>query len=129
AVIPAVLSVAVLVLWVREPSRSSPTKTQAFGFDSWKTLPKAYWVVVVLGAVLTLARFSEAFLIIRGQELGIALAMVPIVLVVMNIAYTAIAYPAGLAADRGYRNALLVSGFIALIASDLILAATQAKSA
>src|SRR5213596_3390097 len=50
AVIPAVVSVTVLVLWVREPSRSSPTKTQAFGFDSWKTLPKAYWVVVVLGA-------------------------------------------------------------------------------
>ena len=62
------------------------------------------WLVVAVGAVLTLARFSEAFLVLRALDLGFALAMVPIVLVVMNVAYTATAYPAGVAADRGHRK-------------------------
>jgi MFS family permease len=121
AVIPAVVSVAVLVLWVREPPRPASSKPEPFGFSSLQELPAGYWIVVALGALLTLARFSEAFLIIRAHDLGIALAMVPIVLVVMNLAYTAIAYPAGVAADRGHRRALLVWGFLALIAADLVL--------
>ena len=125
AVIPAVVSVAVLVFWVREPRRPPAQKTkQPLGLGALQELPAAHWVVVGLGAILTLARFSEAFLIIRAQDLGIALAMVPIVLVVMNLAYTAIAYPAGVAADRGHRRALLVWGFLALIAADLILASS-----
>ena len=122
AVIPAVVSVAVLVIWVHEPPRAAASKSETpLGFGSLRELPAGYWIVVVLGAVLTLARFSEAFLIIRAQDLGIALAMVPVVLVVMNLAYTAIAYPAGVAADHGHRRALLVWGFLALIAADLIL--------
>jgi MFS family permease len=125
AVIPAVLSVAVLVIWVREPRAApAPAPGNPLSASSLGKLPLGYWVVVALGAVLTLARFSEAFLIIRAQDLGIALALVPVVLVVMNLAYTVIAYPAGLAADRGYRRALLVWGFLALIMADLVLAAT-----
>jgi MFS family permease len=121
AVIPAVVAVAVLMLWVHEPPRPASSKSESLGFSSLQQLPTGYWVVVALGAVLTLARFSEAFLVIRAHDLGIALAMVPIVLVVMNLAYTAIAYPAGVAADRGHRRALLVWGFLALIAADLVL--------
>jgi MFS family permease len=126
AVIPAVLSVTVLVIWVREP-RAAPAPSQGnpLSASSLGKLPLGYWVVVALGAVLTLARFSEAFLVIRAQDLGIALALVPIVLVVMNLAYTAIAYPAGLAADRGHRRALLLWGFLALIVSDLLLASSN----
>ena len=125
AVIPAILSVAVLLIWVREPPApraSAAHRVPAIG--SLSKLPAAFWIVVGLGALLTLARFSEAFLVIRAQELGIALALVPAVLVVMNLAYTAIAYPAGLAADRGHRRALLVWGLLALIAADLLLAST-----
>jgi MFS family permease len=121
AVIPAVVSVAVLVIWIHEPPRPASSKSEPTGFTSLRELPAAYWIVVALGAVLTLARFSEAFLVIRAADLGIALAMVPTVLVVMNLAYTAIAYPAGVAADRGHRRALLVCGFLALIAADLVL--------
>jgi MFS family permease len=125
AVIPAVLSVAVLVIWVREPRAApAPAPGNPPSVSSLRKLPLSYWVVVALGAVLTLARFSEAFLIIRAQDLGIALALVPVVLVVMNLAYTAIAYPAGLAADRGHGRALLVWGFLALITADLVLAAS-----
>jgi MFS family permease len=125
AVIPAVLSVMVLVIWVREPRAApAPAPSNPLSASSLGKLPLGYWVVVALGAVLTLARFSEAFLIIRAQDLGIVLALVPVVLVVMNLAYTAIAYPAGLAADRGHGRALLVWGFLALIMADLVLAAT-----
>jgi MFS family permease len=79
--------------------------------------------------VLTLARFSEAFLVLRAQDAGIALALLPLVLVVMNVVYTAVAYPAGVAADRGHRRALLSWGLAALIASDLVIAASATPAA
>ena len=128
-VIPALLSLGVLLIWVRDSPAvvSSTPKTQS-GLRSASKLPAAFWIVLSLGGVLTLARFSEAFLVIRAQELGIALALVPVVLVVMNLAYTAIAYPAGVAADRGHRRALLVWGLAALIAADLLLASTTDRA-
>lgn len=123
AVVPAVLSVAVLVLFVRE----APAIGQRNEKPSWRAvgkLPRHYWAIVALGAVLTLARFSEAFLVLRAQDVGIVLALVPLVLVVMNVVYTAVAYPAGVAADQGHRRALLFWGLAALIAADLVLAAS-----
>ncbi|MDH3318214.1 MAG: MFS transporter, partial [Betaproteobacteria bacterium] len=87
------------------------------------------WAIVALGAVLTLARFSEAFLLLRAQELGVALALVPLVLVVMNVVYTAVSYPAGVAADHGHRRALLVWGLAALIAADLTIGAFASVAA
>ena len=122
AVIPAVLSVAVLLLWVREPPSVTPAK-DVVSFRSMSELGRKYWAIVALGAVLTLARFSEAFLILRGQELGLALALLPVALIVMNLAYTAIAYPAGVALDRGHGKALLVWGLLALIAANFFLTA------
>ena len=124
AVIPALLSVAVLVVWVREPEGAKPPPAEKLSLASFHQLKFRYWAIVALGAVLTLARFSEAFLILRAQDLGMALALVPVVLVVMNLAYTAIAYPAGAAADRGFKKPLLCWGLAALIVSDLLLAAT-----
>jgi len=123
AVVPAIASVVVLVAFVREPPGSAAPLPQ-LSLKSFDRLPRLYWAIVALGAVLTLARFSEAFLILRAQDLGVALAMAPAVLVVMNVVYTAVAYPAGVAADRGHRGALLVWGLLALIASDLLLAAS-----
>jgi MFS family permease len=123
AVLPAVASVAVLVVWVREPARSGAPQRQV-ARASLREFDRRFWLIVTLGAVMTLARFSEAFLVIRAQDLGVALAFVPVVLIVMNVVYTTIAYPAGVAADRGHRRALLVWGFIALIAADLILGST-----
>ncbi len=122
AVVPAILSVVVLVLFVREPPATPAGHANPLSRAALGELTLRYWFVVALGAVFTLARFSEAFLVLRAQDLGMALAMVPVVLVVMNLAYTAIAYPAGLAADKDYRNHLLVWGLIALIAADLVIA-------
>ena len=129
AVVPAILSVVVLVLFVREPPATSIAHANPLSRTALGELTLRYWFVVALGAVFTLARFSEAFLVLRAQDLGMALAMVPIVLVVMNLAYTAIAYQAGLAADKGYRNQLLVSGLIALIAADLVIASFASLAA
>ena len=127
AVVPALLAVIVLVVFVKEaPGTVTPLKRPAF--TALDRLGIQTWLVVAIGAVLTLARFSEAFLILRAQDLGIALAMVPVVLVVMNVAYTATAYPAGVAADRGHRGALLFWGLAALIASDLVIASTASRT-
>jgi len=78
--------------------------------------------VVLLGAVFTLARFSEAFLLLRARDIGIALDYVPMVMVVMNVFYAAAAYPAGAAADRMSQRSLLLIGLALLIAADLLLA-------
>ena len=126
AAAPAVAAIVVLVVWVREPERAGASSSPGnpIPLSSLKSLGGHYWLIVGLGAVLTLARFSEAFLVLRAQDLGVALALVPAVLVIMNVAYAAVAYPAGVAADRGRRNALLVWGLSALIASDLLIAWT-----
>ena len=129
AVVPAILSVVVLVLFVREPPATPAGHANPLSRAALGELTLRYWFVVALGAVFTLARFSEAFLVLRARDLGMALAMVPVVLVVMNLAYTAIAYPAGLAVDRGYRNHLLGWGLIALIAADLVIASFASLAA
>jgi MFS family permease len=128
AVIPAVIAVVVLLVFVKEPRRVETAKSNPVSFASLGGLSGRYWLVVGIGAVLTLARFSEAFLVLRAQDLGLALAWTPVVLVIMNLVYTASAYPAGLAADRGHQNALIVWGLVALIASDLALASSSTLS-
>ena len=120
AVVPAAVSVLILVFFVTEGPLKSAAKNPV-SFAAIGSLGRRYWTIVSLGAVFTLARFSEAFLVIRGQDVGLALAFVPLALVVMNVAYTAIAYPAGLAADKGHRKNLIVWGLATLIAADLVL--------
>src|SRR5438309_1359332 len=119
----------VLIVFVREPPATFTAHANPLSRAALGELTLRYWFVVALGAVFTLARFSEAFLVLRAQDLGMALALVPIVLVVMNLAYTAIAYQAGLAADKGYRNHLLLWGLVALIAADLVIAAFASLAA
>jgi len=124
AVIPAVLSVAVLITYVREPERTQTVTTPArvLTLPDVRQLPLRYWLVVLLGAVFTLARFSEAFLVLRAQDVGLGLAYVPVVMVVMNVFYAAAAYPAGAAADRMRQRTLLLIGLSLLIVADLVLA-------
>jgi MFS family permease len=124
AVIPGMLAVALLAVGVREPSRPPRSGKAAFPISraALSQLPPAYWWVVVAGAVLTLARFSEAFLVLRAQQGGLALALTPLVLIVMNVVYAAGAYPLGILADKMSRPALLMFGIVPLIAADLLLA-------
>jgi MFS family permease len=87
-----------------------------------RQLGTRYWWVVGIGTVFTLARFSEAFLILRAQESGLPLMWVPLVLVLMNVAYSLAAYPAGVLSDRIDRMRVLMVGLILLVGADLVLA-------
>jgi MFS family permease len=124
AVVPAFAAVAVLVLGVREPERSEEAKSRQLPISlaDCKRLPARFWWVVALAAVMTLARFSEAFLVLRAQSLHMVTAWIPLVMVLMSVVYAAVAYPAGVFADRGYQRWLLSGGLLALIGADLILA-------
>jgi MFS family permease len=122
AVVPGFLAVAVLAFYVREPERARAGAKAPLKFADVKRLQFGYWLVVLLGAVFTLARFSEAFLVLRAQSVGLALGYVPVVMIVMNIAYAGFAYPAGLAADRIGARTLLFLGLALLVAADVVLA-------
>lgn len=125
AVLPAFIAVAILVVAVREPagSRGDPAVRPPLTLADAKRLPLRYWLVVLVGAIFTLARFSEAFLLLRAQDVGLALALVPVVLIVMNVVYALLAYPAGAAADRFSARGLLIFGLAMLVAADIMLAA------
>ena len=123
AVIPAALCVALLVLGVQEPERPPGTpRTQPIRRENLRRLGAAYWWVVVFGGVFTLARFSEAFLVLRVQQGGLSLAWVPLVLIVMNAVYALGAYPLGRLADSVNHRQLLAIGLLLLIAADALLA-------
>jgi MFS family permease len=124
AVIPALVSVTILLVFVHEPDRRAETGAPRvpLRLADIRTLSAAYWAVVIVGGVLTLARFSEAFLVLRASETGLAIALVPLVLVVMNVAYAASAYPAGVWSDRAGRRVVLLAGVGVLFLSDVVLA-------
>jgi MFS family permease len=87
-----------------------------------KNLGTAYWWVVAVASVFTLARFSEAFLVLRAQNVGVPIMLTPAVLVAMNVIYALAAYPAGVISDRISRTAVLASGMLVLVAADIVLA-------
>jgi MFS family permease len=123
AVIPGVLAVVVLLFGVREPERlQGEKKVNPIRRENIKRLSASYWWVVGVGAVFTLARFSEAFLVLRAAQSGIPLALVPLVMVAMNLVYAASAYPFGKLSDRMSHKKLLAWGLVVLIAADLVLA-------
>ena len=124
AVIPAFVSVAIIVLFVREPERPAHgRKLKApFARTELARLNMTYWMVVGVTAIFTLARFSEAFLLLRAQSVGMPLTLVPTVMVVMNIVYALSAWPAGAKSDQIGRYRLLIAGFALLIVADLVLA-------
>lgn len=124
AVAPAFIAVLLLAVAVREPesSQTAAGPGNPLTLTDAKRLPPRYWLVVALGAVFTLARFSEAFLILRAQDAGFALGFVPTIMIVMNIVYALFAYPAGMVADRLSARILLVFGLGVLIAADVMLA-------
>jgi MFS family permease len=123
AVIPAFLSLLLMVFGVEEPAEKQvEAKRPPLRLADAKRLSGAFWSVVAVGAVLTLARFSEAFLVLRAQNVGLSVALVPAILVVMNVVYAIAAYPAGVLSDRVGRAGVLAVGIISLAGADLILA-------
>ena len=127
AVIPAFLAVALLVFAVDEPERPSGLRQvkSPLSVAELKRLGAVYWWIVGTAVVFSLARFSEAFLILRAQAAGLPVMLVPLVLVLMNFVYALAAYPAGALSDRANRISILAAGLGLLVAADLVLAFTN----
>ncbi|RTL50099.1 MAG: MFS transporter [Bradyrhizobiaceae bacterium] len=122
AVVPALASLAVMIFGVREPARHDAEVRPRLRLSDAKRLSRGFWTVVGVATILTLARFSEAFLILRSQNVGLPAALAPAIMVVMNIVYAITAYPAGVLSDRIGRTGLLALGIVCLIVADLVLA-------
>jgi MFS family permease len=124
AVVPGAIAVVLLIFGVQEPAGTKPSGQRGWPIRraDLARMSGAYWWVVAIGVVWTLAGFSEAFLVLKGQQAGLPLALVPLVLVVMNIVYAVITIPAGVVSDRIGRRKVLVVGLGVLVAADLLLA-------
>ena len=127
AMIPGLMAVALLLVGVREPERASQEapRLSPISKDNLKRLRLPYWRVVVIGAVFTLARFSEAFLLLRALQGGLPIAYTPLVLIGMNVVYALGAYPFGKLSDSVSHTRLLAWGLVVLIAADVLLASSS----
>ena len=126
AVVPAFLAVGLLLFAVNEPERPAGLRKlrSPFSLAELKRLGSAYWWVVGIAVVFSIARFSEAFLLLRAQAVGLPVMLVPMVLVLMNVVYALAAYPAGVLSDHANRITILGVGCGLLVAADLVLAFT-----
>jgi MFS family permease len=130
ASIPAFLAVGLLIVTVREPERTEEESTRKrLRFADTRRLSWQFWGIVLLGGIFTLARFSEAFLVLRARDVGLPPAMVPVVMIAMNVVYAALAYPAGAAADQVPARVLLTWGLVVLVIAELVLAYGQSPLA
>lgn len=124
AVLPAFIAVFLLIVGVQDPETSehAATHKNKLMLRDIKSLNLRYWLVVALGALFALARFSEAFLILRAQNLGFSISYVPVIMIMMNVVYSIFAYPVGVAADRFSARTLLLYGLGILVVADIVLA-------
>ncbi|UEP51501.1 MFS transporter [Burkholderia ambifaria] len=123
AVVPAFIAIALIVFGVREPDRAESQRRfrSPLRWRALRAFPRSYWFVVAAGATFTLARFSEAFLVLRAQQTGLDAAWIPAVMVAMSVTYSLSAWPVGILSDRLDRRVLLAAGMVLLIAADLLL--------
>lgn len=125
---PAFIAVG-LVSTVHEPrGQQQHGRGSPFLWSAAKHLGMSYWFIVLLGAVFTMARFSEAFLVLRAQNVGLSVGLVPLVLIIMNVVYSTSAYPAGIAADHLSRRTLLLVGILTLVLANMMLALAEVPS-
>lgn len=124
ALLPGAAAVTILLVFVREPKSKSIAHfaRSPIRMNDLSALGSTYWGIVAVAALLTLARFSEAFLILSAEHLGLALALIPVVLVIMNFAYTLSAYPAGVLSDKMDRRMVMGVGIFILFLSEIVLA-------
>jgi len=126
AVIPGLMAVALLLVGIREPEQKTVAPpSNPIRRDNLVRLSRAYWSVVIIGAVFALARFSEAFLVLRAAQIGIPMALVPLVMVAMGLVYALTAYPFGKLSDRVSHRKMLAIGLAVLVAADLVIASAQ----
>jgi MFS family permease len=124
ALVPAALAVFLIVVGVREPDGTRATAKRGWPIRKveLRRMSPAFWMVIAIGVVFTLARFSQAFLVLKAQAEGLALALIPLVFVWMNLVYALTATPAGILSDKIGRVNVLLCGLAALVVADLTLA-------
>ena len=123
ACVPALIAVALLALGVEEPPHRDPgARKPGFDLRTASSLGAPFWRVTAVGAAMMLARFSEAFLVLKASAVGLSNAWVPLVMVVMSLVYALASYPAGALSDRVGQVGLLVAGLVVLVVADLVLA-------
>jgi len=123
AVVPAIVSVAILAQFVDEPLQTAPGKEHvAMRWSQLGEFSAAFWSILVVGSIFTLARFSEAFLVLRASDVGIAEVYLPMTMAAMYTTYTVFAYPAGWLSDRLDRHVVVAIGAAVLMSADLVLA-------
>lgn len=123
AIIPGLIAVLIIIFFIHEPQRNqADVVTAPLQRKDIRNLGKHYWWVLLVAAVFTLARFSEAFLILRAEGLGLSLSLVPTILMTMSLAYALAAYPAGHYSDRLGRPLMLFIGLLLLLLADILLA-------
>lgn len=124
AVIPALFVLLIIIFGIKEPARATPAEKKTFPLrrSQLKLLSPVFWVVTVVASVLTLARFSEAFLILRGDNIGLGTAFAPAILIAMNAVYSLSAWPVGALSDKIGRQGLLIAGIATLVLADIVLA-------
>lgn len=126
AVIPGMMAVALLLFGIQEPALSpSSRRSNPMSRANLSRLGPAFWWVVGIGSAFTLARFSEAFLVLRARQGGIPVALIPLVMVAMNLVYASSAYPFGKLSDKTSHKRMLTFGLLVLIAADMVLATTN----
>jgi MFS family permease len=134
AVIPGAIAIFLLLSGIQEPTKkplqndkkaSTKSPQKPIHWHQLKLLSVNYWWIVVIASILTLARFSEAFLILKAQNIGISLAYIPLIMVVMNLMFAVSAFPMGKLADKLSQPMLLVCGILVLVVADILLANAQ----
>lgn len=124
AVVPGVIAVLLVVFGIEGGQHQTVSEAPRvpLRMADLRGLDRRFWAVVAIGALFTMARFSEAFLVLKANDDGLPLVLAPLVLVVMNLVYSLGAYPAGALADAGGLHRPLVYGLVCLVAADLCLA-------
>jgi MFS family permease len=125
AVIPGALAALLFAIGIQEPARASSgsqARLNPITRSNLKRMSAPFWWITAIGGIFTLARFSEAFLVLRAEQTGAALALVPLVMVVMNLVYASTAFPFGKLSDKMSHRSLLTIGLLILFAADLVLA-------
>ena len=122
ACVPALIAVAILAFGIQEPKHiENSQRKPGLNLTTAMLLGYNFWIVTIMGAIFMLARFSEAFLIIKASEVGLSARYVPVVLVVMSLAYSLTSYPVGVLSDKVGRRGLLLLGLAVLIFADVVL--------
>jgi MFS family permease len=127
AVVPGAIAVLLIVVGLEEPKHDEerPSRKAPVTWSDVGKFGAAFWGVVLVGVLFTMARFSEAFLVLRAQDAGLTVALVPLVMVVMNVVYAVVSTPAGRLSDHVDRRLVLGGGLVALVAADVVLAITE----